>query len=287
MIEAAGVCDNLMRNISDRTSELLVHSVFDNAMNFSSDCGMITLLAPDKGLLPHAILLRDRLDFHTFANNRSFRIDRCGILADGQLSIDFSRARHESLRLNHPVFPESFCGARALSYLQMFLAAYMGKGLVELVFDRHESPYAHYLYPRFCRFRKIAQTGEDKAFIAAAYEIAGCGEGLTPSSDDLLSGYLLCASATRKKAVIKKAAYRAAAHTNDISAALLRHGGDGLFSKDILDLIGCLATGGSVTDVFSAFGRVAAFGSSSGCDFLTGLYFGIYDFWAGKEAMQD
>ena len=87
----------------------------------------------------------------------------------------------------------------------------------------------------------------------------------------------------RGRDAARKAAYRAAERTNDISASLLRRAGDGLFSKDVLSLIGCLGEGGPKER--AALERVAAFGSSSGCDFLTGLYFGILDFTKGKEAM--
>lgn len=69
----------------------------------------------------------------------------------------------------------------------------------------------------------------------------------------------------------------AAAGTNDISAALLQRAGEGLFSEDVLALIGCLRRGNDGPELAGSLLRVASFGSSSGYDFLTGVYFGVPD----------
>ena len=224
----------------------------------------------------------DLADFHALARGHAFRMDTDGIAVDGRMEIGFRFAVREDLHLPDTAFSGSFSRALALDALRSFLGEHTDRGLTELVFDRSEGMYARFLAPRFIRLRQAAQES-DESLISAAYDVAGCGEGLTPSSDDLLCGYLLCASAVRGRDVAAKAAYRAAERTNDISASLLRRAGDGLFSKDVLSLIGCLGEGG--TKEREALERVAAFGSSSGCDFLTGLYFGILDFINGKEAM--
>ena len=138
---------------------------------------------------------------------------------------------------------------------------------------------------RLFGFREAAKTGSDTEFADAAYEIAGCGQGLTPSSDDLLTGYFLCAVSWRGRNAVQAAADRAARRTNDISGAFLASAGEGLYSEDILSLVRVLKADGSAEAVSAALDRVASFGSSSGCDFLTGLYFGILDYMAGKEAM--
>ena len=282
MQEAFGVCGTMMQCFRGGAKELKVHSVFDRAMNFSSDCGMITLLSPDRCLMPFSVLLSAFADFHALARGHAFRMDERGIAVDGRMGIGFRLAVREDLHLPDTAFSGSFSRAPALDALRSFLGEHTDRGLTELVFDRSEGMYARFLAPRFIRLRQAAQES-DESLISAAYDVAGCGEGLTPSSDDLLCGYLLCASIVRGRDVAAKAAYRAAERTNDISASLLRRAGDGLFSKDALSLIGCLGEGGPKER--EALERVAAFGSSSGCDFLTGLYFGILDFINGKEAM--
>ena len=60
-------------------------------------------------------------------------------------------------------------------------------------------------------------------------------------------------------------------------AYLLRWAGKGHFSEDILALKRCLCCGGGEAERLTAMERVASFGSSSGCDFLTGFYFGLLD----------
>ena len=282
MQEAFGVCRTMMQCFRDGAKELKVHSVFDRAMNFSSDCGMITLLAPDRCLMPFSVLLSAFTGFHALARGRAFRMDENGIAVDGRTEIGFRFAVREDLHLPDTALSGSFSKAQALDALRSFLGEHTDRGLTELVFDRSDGMYARFLAPRLMRLRQAAKES-DESLISAAYDVAGCGEGLTPSSDDLLCGYLLCASAVRRRDAARKAAYRAAERTNDISASLLRRAGDGLFSKDVLSLIGCLGEGGPKER--AALERVAAFGSSSGCDFLTGLYFGILDFTKGKEAM--
>lgn len=284
MRNAIAVCDTMMRCLGGGERTLSVHSVFDRAMNFSSDLGMITLLAPDRCLMPFSVLLRERTDFRALANGRTFRMDRNGITVDGRTEIGFGTAAHTDLHLSETAFSGAFRKECAADAIRSFLSAHGDRGLTEIVFDRFESVYARFFRPRFERLRRAAEE-DDEALTEAAYEAAGCGEGLTPSSDDLLCGYLLCASVARGRDAAKKAAYRASERTNDISAALLRRAGDGLFSKDVLSLIETLSGDGTAEETNEALKRVAAFGSSSGCDFLTGLYFGILDFTKGKEAM--
>lgn len=284
MQEAFGVCETMMRCFESGARELKVHSVFDRAMNFSSDCGMITLLSPDRCLMPFSVLLREFADFRALSRGRSFRIDKSGIAVDGRPEIGFETAVRTDLHLPETAFSGAFEKQPALDALRSFLKDHTDRGLTELVFDGRQSVYARFLAPRLERLRQAAKES-DESLIAAAYDVAGCGEGLTPSSDDLLCGYLLCASLARGRDAAQKAAYRASQRTNDISASLLRRAGDGLFSQDALSLIGCLSRGGPAGETQAAIARVAAFGSSSGCDFLTGLYFGILDFTKGKEAM--
>ena len=277
MQEAFGVCETMMRCFESGARELKVHSVFDRAMNFSSECGMVTLLSPDRCLMPFSVLLRTTADFRALAYGHAFRMDADGITVDGRPEIGFRSAERVDLHLPRTALSGVCSGSSALDALRSFLGRHTDRGLTELAFGGRQSVYARFLAPRLERLRQVAKES-DESLIAAAYDVAGCGEGLTPSSDDLLCGYLLCASFVRERDTVRKAAYRAAERTNDISASLLRRAGDGLFSRDVLSLIDCLNKGEPAEETQTAIARVAAFGSSSGCDFLTGLYFGILDF---------
>lgn len=64
--------------------------------------------------------------------------------------------------------------------------------------------------------------------------------------------------------------------TNDISGSLLKHAGENMFSEDILQLLKGFESCDPAL-IRTALKRVSSFGSSSGCDFLTGMYYGVID----------
>lgn len=204
------------------------------------------------------------------------------------LLVSFEDISASDLRLSPesaPIPGEPFF-TEAREKLSAFLKLHMEKGVVELAFQRSAGIYAGFLAPRLEAFRRAARGDDGDAVARAAREMAGCGPGLTPSSDDLLCGYLVfMPNEDGKRTAAKKIADSAASRTNDISAALLRRGGEGLFSEDILHLVACLCHNSTDRELTTAMERVAAFGSSSGCDFLTGLYFGMMDF--GPQTADD
>lgn len=82
-----------------------------------------------------------------------------------------------------------------------------------------------------------SKTEKGKESVEAAWQMAGCGTGLTPSSDDLLCGYLAGIWPVWPRSLVRRVADKAASRTNDISGALLRQAGAGRFSWDILQVI--------------------------------------------------
>lgn len=150
-------------------------------------------------------------------------------------------------------------------------------GLVSLAFQQNGNLYAEFLSPRFMSFREAVWSGDRGAAAYAARRMAGCGPGLTPSSDDLLCGYIAAMPKEMKKTGYASAiAQSAAAETNDISSSLLTWSGKNFFAESILALKNCLCFGPDEA-VQLALQRVADFGHSSGYDFLTGFYFGLLD----------
>ena len=113
--------------------------------------------------------------------------------------------------------------------------------------------------------------------VLTAEQMAGCGPGLTPSSDDFLCGYVASWPDEKPwKGFLKEITNAAALKTNDISGSLLKHAGEGMFSEDVLGLLEGFANC-DTEQIRTALKRVACFGSSSGCDFLTGMYYGVID----------
>jgi len=121
-----------------------------------------------------------------------------------------------------------------------------------------------------------------KTAAEAAYSIAGCGIGLTPSADDFLCGVMasVLASAIARGEqnewlpLTAAMAERTAPRTNLISAAFLRQAAAGQLSSDVLTLIRTLYSSVLSLRLPSAAMNVIAFGETSGTDILTGIYFG-------------
>ena len=155
------------------------------------------------------------------------------------------------------------------------------------ILEDDPSPLPDNLYVRYAAERIPAlfaalRQKDAKATAEAAYSIAGCGIGLTPSADDFLCGVMasVLASAIARGEqnewlpLTAAMAERAAPRTNLISAAFLRQAAAGQLSSDVLTLIRTLYSSVLSLRLPSAAMNVIAFGETSGTDILTGIYFG-------------
>ena len=81
-------------------------------------------------------------------------------------------------------------------------------------------------------------------------------------------------------------AARAAQKTNRISGAFLLQSGAGYVSEDVLRLLQLLCSDSDAQQIERAAARVAAFGSTSGSDMLTGIVLAIIHHDGGKNSGQ-
>ena len=145
-----------------------------------------------------------------------------------------------------------------------------------------DNPYVRYAADRIPALFAALRQRDAEAAGEAAYSIAGCGIGLTPSADDFLCGVMasVLASAIARGEqnewlpITAAMAKRAAPRTNLISAAFLRQAACGQLSSDVLTLIRTLYSSVLSLRLPSAAMNVIAFGETSGTDILTGIYFG-------------
>ena len=273
---AEKLCQALWVNLEGKSVEAKIHSSFQHAANLSTPVGMLTLLSPGRGLQPGSVVLRQTMDF-SLLNSGTLTVRRSGIYRESEMLVDFRAAKS----LNLTMQGAGALPAQNIGFIRSFLTQHQDVGLVSLVFDRAENPYAAFLSPRLYAFRKAVWEGSTGAALYAVRRIAGCGPGLTPSFDDWLCGYLAVLTARGGgQELIAALAETAAKCTNDISANLLRWAGKGCFSEDVLSLVACLTEERGTEERQLALERVADFGSSSGCDFLTGFYFGLLDIYA-------
>ena len=137
--------------------------------------------------------------------------------------------------------------------------------------------FSAFLASRIEAFREAVQNGERETAVYAAGQLAGGGPGLTPSSDDFLCGYIVSWPENYPwEGFAETVTGAAASRTNDVSGSLLKHASEGMFSEDVLGLLEGFANC-DTEQIRTALKRVACFGSSSGCDFLTGMYYGVID----------
>ena len=115
--------------------------------------------------------------------------------------------------------------------------------MAPLVTGDVQNTYTRFLAPRLERLYAAVTAGAADAAESAAARIAGCGMGLTPSSDDLLCGYfstlyLIFRGSGREhlRGLIPRMAQAAAERTNRISATFLLQSGEGLANSAVCDL---------------------------------------------------
>ena len=278
---AEKLCRALWVGLDDKSVGAKLHSSFRHAANLSTPAGMLTLLSPGRGLQPGAVVLRQAMDF-SLLDSGTLTVRRSGLYRESGMLVDFRSAKS----LNLSMQGDGVLNAQNIGLIRSFLTRHQDAGLVSLAFGRADNPYAAFLAPRLYAFRKAVWEGSPEAALYAVRRIAGCGPGLTPSSDDWLCGYLAVLTARGGERELRAAlAETAAKCTNDISANLLRWAGKGCFSEDVLSLVACLSGESGGEERQLALERVADFGSSSGCDFLTGFYFGLLDMHANwREA---
>lgn len=296
-MQARTICSRLLRLLRGGALEGTVLSAFDHAVNVDTPAGLVSLLTGGRSLQPYAVVTgAARFAPFGFAPGASARLTErtlavggAAVALDGAQETDLSIARALG-RASHggaeKERPPSLDPAPLLSAL-----APGGDGLAALVTREEANVYAAFLRPRLPQLFAAVAAGEAAQAGEAAAAIAGCGVGLTPSSDDLLTGYMAMLHALSAIGVLgdvvpmtRAIASRAAQRTNRISGAFLLHSGEGYVSEDVLRLLALLCSGADGQRVRDAAARVAAFGSTSGSDILTGIVLAIIHHDGGKNS---
>ena len=296
-VPALEVCHSLRRSIPAGGCPATVHSVFDRAVNLVTPLGLVTLLPKCRPLYPFSVRIDTDIPFPALG----LRPDMSAMLLPGEASagtlrVDLTNALDTDLSVlerKELIVPPD------LSDRLERLAGVIGEegkpeGMAPLVFHLEEGssadyaerfPHNHYtafLLPRVRRLFDALHTGQIVEISAAAGAMAGCGPGLTPSSDDFLCGMMAAMLARggargrvlRTMDITQRMGCAARVKTNVISGSFLIRSSQGLLSADVLDTVGQLFSNGPTQSLESAASRVITFGETSGTDILSGLYFG-------------
>ena len=295
-MQATVVCQRLFALSQHSQRSGTVHSVFDHAVNleFGEDC-LAGLIAQEKALTPFAVSVRTSDSFaQTGVRAGMAAYLREGILSipEAGITLDLSSANPIDLSVdsialcNHPK-------AQALLEKQIILAlksADATTSLVPLATGGDGNVYTRFLAPRLEKLFSAVKLGAWDEATQAAASCAGCGMGLTPSSDDLLCGYftalhLLYRANERfdAKAHIQHMAQAAAAKTNRISGSFLHESGMALANLAVCDLFRSIFTDSDTFSADRAIARVLEIGSTSGADTLTGTVLALRKHIGGNE----
>ena len=282
-MNAAAVCQRLFALSQGQPRCGTVHSVFAHAVNLEfGEPGLIGLIAQEKALTPYAVSVRTVLPLY----QAGVRAGMAAYLREGmidfpeaRIEIDFSTAKRVDLQIDSIELCDTEQIKETLEdqIVKQLNTADAEAGLVSLVTGKTENHYTRFLRPRLETLLLAVSQGQYEEAARAAADCAGCGMGLTPSSDDLLSGYfatlhLLFRARKRieAKSHICDMAQAAAEKTNRISATFLRQSGEALANDAICALFRSVDAFPDTSLCARAIARVLAIGSTSGADMLTG-----------------
>ncbi|NLI54799.1 MAG: DUF2877 domain-containing protein [Clostridiales bacterium] len=284
MMNATAVCKRLLSLSLEQSRSGTVHSVFDRAVNLEvgGGAGFIGLIAQQGALTPYAVSVRTEHPFPEAGVRAGMAAAILGgkiLIPQAELEIDLTNAEPVDLRVDSIELRYGGEAERAL--MERIVSALGGAdaeaSLAALVIGGTGNAYTKFLAPRLEQLYAAVSVGAREAAALAAARTAGCGMGLTPSSDDLLTGYfttlhLLFRAEGREhlRGILPTMARAAAEKTNRISGTFLLHGGEGLANAAMCDLYRSTFQFMDTAAAKRAAERVLAIGSTSGADMLTG-----------------
>lgn len=286
---AEAISAQLLDLLPQQPEPAAVHSVFRTSANLLYQGQLATLLDDTRPLYPCAARLGGSLPALSAGEPALLCRERILFPRSG-FTVTLDRAQVTSLSLlSPPSTLQQPHPAAAEALRETILTRGKPEGFAPLLTMLEDSPsplpdnpYVRYAADRIPALFAALRQRDAEAAAEAAYSIAGCGIGLTPSADDFLCGVMasVLASAIARGEqnewlpITAAMAERAAPRTNLISAAFLRQAACGQLSSDVLTLIRTLYSSVLSLRLPSAAMNVIAFGETSGTDILTGIYFG-------------
>lgn len=288
-IGADKVCLELRRRLTGAAVCGRVLAVFEHAICLATSFGLVTILAENRGLQPFSAVLAHKPELSKLgcaANQQALLMESAICFETFNVILTKAIATDLSIRNN---FDECIISSNYIHYLPILLGLLntdkRGGCLDALVLEGKGNVFSERLKPHA---RQLAKAVSDQDVLHAgkeAEQIAGCGIGLTPSSDDFLTGYMtmlhaMCIGYSGERSrkmtdILHTIGQRATLKTNAVSGAFLMQASCGYASEDMICLLRQLRKKDEEQAVRQAAQRVLAFGSTSGRDILTGVAFAI------------
>lgn len=279
------ICRQLQSTLSAYDKGLQVHSVFASAVNMIGEDQFFSVVTERHCLYPMSCRIEGDASLTEAGIRAGMSVIVAGeeiYLPQADLSIDLHRSMEVDLSIGNLLglsVPENLQAKHAI-LKELVRGEGCKEDLSTLVTEKYRNPCAEAVKKRLPEFNKAVRAGDIQA-VKLAGTLAGGGIGLTPSTDDLLVGYLsvylahilavdyrcLDAALTLTQAM----GIEAAKHTNLISGAFLKQCGRGLLSENMIKLIMALYSDSKEEAVRLCGERILKFGSTSGTDILTGV----------------
>ena len=197
-MDAKAICTLLYERLHDAALGGTVLSAFEHAVNIETPAGLVSILTETRCLQPFAVRAAcGTLQAHfapgeqVLINADTLRTGRTAISLETAATVDLSVAHGmQSAIAGHSREHHSALDPAPL--LSVLASGGEPDGLSALVTRLKSNVYADFLRPRLPRLFAAVAAGEAAEAGEAAAAIAGCGIGLTPSSDDWLYGHAAC-----------------------------------------------------------------------------------------------
>ena len=275
----------------------IVHSVFNKATNIHFDEILLSLLSDELPRMPNSVRLRSSVTDAIFPNlqpgmqvcvgNNTIVIPTCNFsfhLSDIPLweprpDVTIYQWNRETVAQHARLLTQFL----AEKQLQMGLAPLVGALLLEK--PPQETPLSRMAMPKLRLLHQASWRQNIRGIEEATLGLVGLGPGLTPSGDDVLSGFAaimallspqLSADFISRKHIASTIVEVAKPRTTKLSAVLLEFASRGEVSEQFGALLLSLNLPSSEFEtVQKAADRVLAFGASSGGDSLLGMLLGL------------
>lgn len=271
--------------------------MFESAVNIQTEFGIVSILSNIDCLHPFSCIVGaiqpfPRLNIHV--GDEVILADEAIQFPASDLAIDVSTALDLELSVDVMVnlFIPIDLAIRMRHLKRVIESSAEPEDMSALILDDRSNPYCELIRPRMAALSLAVKEQNLEACREAAASISGCGIGLTPSSDDLLCGYLSAYAALslslgrRRERILeltREMAFAAAQHTTELSAAFLLQSGEGLVSEDVFQLLRCIFSDIAYPMLTGYATKVASYGSTSGTDTLTGIYLAITQQYGGTD----
>lgn len=293
------------RAVSAPGVSIRLHSIFPSTVNLSIEGSdiLVAMTGPSGKFFPHAVALEHAVSFPELplAAGDFGRVSAHGILIHGQrgrLVVTLDTACRTAARALPPITRRAAAWRACARWLDGFQSRASCHLRMSALLSEPGSaaeasscgvcgdrvPAAFQLSTqeliraaRALVHATVGDAGGEAALSDAVSSLVGAGQGLTPSGDDFLSGFMAALRACGSPALasaVAGAIQKNLALTGDISASLLRCAVEGFWLDPLLDLA-CALAADNTRSALHSLESLCGLGHSSGADIASGLLLGV------------